>query len=128
MEVVLMEYTIAGFIPIIMASFAGSLLSRLAFGTDPVFSVQTVSLANLSELPYLMLAGIAIGMVAVSYSYLLTLGQHLGKVPISVRVSLAGAFTGLVAVAVPQVLGMGYDTLEQANSARGLKSRGGRRR
>lgn len=114
MEVVLMEYTIAGFIPIIMASFAGSLLSRLAFGTDPVFSVQSVSLANLTELPYLMMSGVIIGLVAASYSYLLSLGRFVGHIPIAVRIGAAGVFTGLVAMAVPQVLGMGYDTLASA--------------
>lgn len=114
MEVVLMEYSIAGFLPIIMASFAGSLLSRLAFGTDAVFSVQSVSLANLTELPYLMLAGVIIGLIAVVYSHLLTLGRFVGHIPIAVRVGAAGLFTGAIAIAVPQVLGMGYDTLAVA--------------
>lgn len=114
MEVVLMEYSIAGFIPIIMASFAGSLLSQLAFGTGAVFTVQSVSLATLRELPYLMVAGIVIGLVAIIYSYLLTIGQYFTKIPVSVRITFAGILTGGVAVYVPQVLGMGYDTLAEA--------------
>lgn len=114
MEVVLMEYTITGFIPIIIAAFAGSLLSRLVFGTDPVFTVQTVQLATLTELPYMLIAGLLIGGVAVLYSHSLTLGRFVGKVPIAIRITVAGAITGLLAIEVPQILGMGYDTLAQA--------------
>ncbi|WP_317933384.1 chloride channel protein [Halioxenophilus sp. WMMB6] len=114
MEVVLLEYTIAGFIPIIIASFAGSLLSRLAFGADSVFYVQSVPLAHFTELPYMMLAGIAIGTVAIIYSRLLSLGNFVARWPIMLRISVAGLFTAAVATQVPEVLGMGYDTLATA--------------
>ncbi len=114
MEVVLMEYTIAGFIPIILASFAGSLLSRLVLGPEVAFSIQTVQLNQLTELPYMVASGIALGAVAIAYSYSLQLGRFVDKWPIVVRITLAGIFTGLVATQVPQVLGIGYDTLAQA--------------
>jgi H+/Cl- antiporter ClcA len=39
MEVIMMEYHIATFIPIILASLSGAVLSRLAFGESPFFGV-----------------------------------------------------------------------------------------
>ena len=114
MEVIVMQYTIAGFIPIILASFAGSLLAQLLLGPEVAFSIQHVELARLTELPYMVASGIALGAVAICYSYLLQMGRFIDHWPIVIRVTLAGVFTGLVAVYVPQVLGIGYDTLVQA--------------
>lgn len=47
MEVVLMEYTITGFIPVILAAVSGGVLSRIAFGTQPAFAIPIIDMATL---------------------------------------------------------------------------------
>lgn len=37
MEVVLIEYTIAGFIPVILAAVVGATLTQIVFGPDIIF-------------------------------------------------------------------------------------------
>ncbi|GAB2198786.1 chloride channel protein [Sessilibacter sp. MAH4] len=114
MEVVLMEYTITGFVPVIMASFAGALITRLAFGTEFVFSVQDIAITSLTELPFLLVAGVLIGLLATVFSKLMLLKNPLHATPIFIRISFAGAVTGVIALYLPEILGLGYDTVAEA--------------
>lgn len=114
MEVVLMEYTIAGFIPVIIASVSGAVVSRAVFGDEQAFSLSVVELGSLWEIPFLMICGIAIGLAA---TLMLKIFQQCGKFtnkPILLRMFVAGLLTGSVATVLPQVMGVGYDTLEKA--------------
>ncbi len=114
MEVVLMEYTIVGFIPVILASVSGAVLSRLAFGDEPAFSIPVIQTGSLLELPLAIITGLFIGLLA---ALTLKLYQNTTKKqswPILLRAVLVGLLTGVFAMAVPQIMGIGYDTLEQA--------------
>ncbi|MBT8447265.1 MAG: chloride channel protein, partial [Gammaproteobacteria bacterium] len=61
MEVILVEYTIAGFTPVILAAVAGSALSRLAFGDQPVLQLPQVGVTSLSELVLIVAMGLVCG-------------------------------------------------------------------
>lgn len=114
MEVVLMEYTVTGFVPIILAAVAGALISRTAFGSAPAFEIPEMQMAGLMELPYLAACGIAIGFAS---ALILTLHVALAKLsrwPTWVQLMLAGLMAGVISAVVPEVMGVGYDTLELA--------------
>ena len=64
MEVVLMEYTITGFIPVILSAVTGGVMSRIVFGNEPAFAIPMIELGSLWELPYLVLCGLVIGLAA----------------------------------------------------------------
>jgi H+/Cl- antiporter ClcA len=63
----MMEYHIATFIPIILASLSGAVLSRLAFGESPVFGVVVSEMHSLWELPYIIVLGLFLGLIAVFF-------------------------------------------------------------
>ena len=114
MEVVLMEYTIAGFIPVIIAAVTGALVFRAVFGDQQAFSLPAIEMGSLWEIPFLILCGLVIGLLA---AVLLNLSRYCSRFhdkPVLLRVLTAGLLTGSVATVVPQVMGVGYDTLEQA--------------
>ncbi|WGL14989.1 chloride channel protein [Microbulbifer bruguierae] len=114
MEVVMMEYTVAGFLPVIIAAVSGSAATRLAFGHQAAFSVPALQLHSLAELPILFICALVVGALAsifiVSQRRLVPLQQ---KHPL-LRFTLVGAATGLLALWVPEILGTGYDTLQLA--------------
>ncbi|MCV6605790.1 MAG: chloride channel protein, partial [Porticoccaceae bacterium] len=58
MEVVLMEYTITGFVPIILSAVCGTVVSRVFYGDDPAFLVPAMELGSLWELPYIVVCGL----------------------------------------------------------------------
>ncbi len=114
MEVILMEYTVAGFIPVMLASVTGALIGQLVFGNDPAFSVGPLQLNVLWELPLIALAGLVVAVFAAAFIKLQLLVNRQLTLPVWLKVSLAGAVTGALALQYPQILGVGYDTIGQA--------------
>ncbi len=114
MEVVLMEYTITGFIPVILASASGAVISQLAFGTSASFTVNAVDMKSLWELPYMAFAGVVIAIFAAAFLKLQLLVNRGRTLPIIFRFAIIGFATGTLALFAPQILGLGYDTLNSA--------------
>ena len=115
MEVVMMEYSLVSFAPVILAAVTATTLTQLVFGDAPVFSIPTMQLGSLYELPYVVIMGIALGCLA---ALLIHLMQHSARLSsgwaVWVRCTLGGGVVGLIALGVPEVMGIGYDTLNQA--------------
>lgn len=112
MEVILMEYTIAGFIPVIMASVTGAIVGRLVFGPEPAFTVVPLQMESLSNLPVVALAGLVIAVFAALFIRLQLLINKQQHHPIILRMLTAGSITGALALWTPQILGVGYDTID----------------
>ena len=115
MEVVMLEYTVAGFLPVMIAAVSGSVATRLAFGHQAAFSVPASQLESLAELPILLVSALIIGALAslfiLSQRHLVPMQQKFSPLP---RFLVAGIATGTLALWVPEILGAGYDTLELA--------------
>src|SRR5690606_38345652 len=115
MEGVLMEYTIAGFLPVILAAVSATALMRLFYGDDLAFSVPSLHMESLLEIPYFLLSGLLIGALAAGFIQLLRSIARLayGRAVV-LRCLAAGIGVGLCGLLVPEVMGLGYDTVNQA--------------
>ncbi|MCB1669568.1 MAG: chloride channel protein [Gammaproteobacteria bacterium] len=111
MEVILMEYTMVGFIPVIIASVLGSTVSQLVFGADSLIVVPPVQLNLLWEIPFMICAGLLYALAALAFIRVHLTASRWRKTPVLIRYLLMGSVTGAVAVFLPQILGAGYDTL-----------------
>jgi len=115
MEVVMMEYSLVSFAPVILAAVTATTLTQLVFGDAPAFTIHAVQLGSLYELPYVIIMGVALGCLAALFIHLM---QHSARLASSwpdwLRGMLGGGIIGLVALGVPAVMGIGYDTLNQA--------------
>ena len=114
MEVVMMEYTIASFIPVILASVTSTFLTQSMLGNVTTFSVPQLQLASLLEIPFIVMAGLMIGCLAALFITLVQLFSRLNRWPLAARGLLAGLITGGMAIVTPQVMGVGYDTVNGA--------------
>lgn len=113
MEVVLLEYTLVGFAPVILAAMASAAVSRVVYGPDPAFAVPPLQLASLLELPFVVLLGAVVGCLAAAYVWgTRALDLRSRSLPLPLRTTLAGLVTGACALAAPQVMGLGYDTVQ----------------
>lgn len=122
MEVVLMEYTISGFIPVILASVAGAAISKAVFAQTLSFAGIQGELLSLWELPYIALGGLAIALAAGLFIRLHLATLQINNLPIVLKTTAAGLLTGTLAIFWPQIMGNGYDTiLESANGQLGLQ-------
>lgn len=114
LEVVMMEYTLASFIPIMLAAVSANSLSLLLFKGERMFNIGVLHLGSLHELIFILLLGIAAGMAAAAYVHMIELlSDKSQRLPFWVRTTLGGVLVGLCAVWVPQVMGVGYDTVNQ---------------
>jgi CIC family chloride channel protein len=115
MEVIIMEYTIAGFIPVILAAVTATLINNLVYGNETAFFVPlTIADYSLYDVPFLVVEGFLIGTVAAIFVHLIALIYRYAPSAVAPRMLIAGIVTGLLALLVPQVLGVGYDTVTLA--------------
>ena len=114
MEVVLLEYNLRGFIPIILASVAGAVISQMVFGADTAFDVPPLAMHSLVELPYVIALGLICGLLATGFIYLTTRLQTLNPYPLWAKWGGLTLTTAAIAWWLPGILGIGYDTVNAA--------------
>ena len=115
MEVVMMEYSVASFTPIILSAVSATVVSNLVLGDQPAFSVPVLTMGSLNELMIVFLLGLAAGTVSAGFIHVLRRVAARGSgIAIWWRVVIAGVAVGLCAMVVPGVMGIGYDTIDRA--------------
>ena len=113
MEVVIMEYTVIGFTPVIIAAVSATTLTRLTFGDGSSLSFPPTDITSIQELPIVAIMGAIIGCLAAAFIQLsLLINSLFSKEVIWARTTLAGLITGAIAFYLPQVMGTGYDTVD----------------
>lgn len=106
MEVVLREYRIHVFIPVMLASVVGALATQLVFGHDRELAALDIINLSVWHFPYLILCGIIFGAVAWLFNRNLMLMLHTFKNwPLLLRLALAGAVTAAVGYVIPHAMG-----------------------
>lgn len=114
MEVVMMEYTLAGFTPVIVAAVSAAFISQIVYGAQSAFSVPAIGIETLMDIPFTIALGLIIGTVAAAFISLvkwLTRFNHHHVFPRSV---VAGIVTGMLAIPIPSIMGIGYDSVNLA--------------
>ncbi|MDJ0808194.1 MAG: chloride channel protein [Gammaproteobacteria bacterium] len=112
LEVVMMEYTLVSFIPIILAAVSASSLSIFVLGDAKAFEVSLVQLGSMSELSIVLLLGVVAGAVSAGFIQLLQYSSSKSQgLRFWQKTSLAGFIVGLCGLLTPEVLGIGYDTV-----------------
>ena len=113
MEVVMMEYTIAGFTPIILAAVSAAIVTQAGYGTEPAFNVPALTMNSLLEIPWILAIAVMIGIAAALFIHLVdAMGRHHHR-PVLLRITMAGVLMVPFAVLVPETMGIGYDTVNQ---------------
>lgn len=113
MEVVMMEYTIAGFTPIILAAVSAAIVTQAVYGSEPAFNVPALTMNSLLEIPWVLVIAIIIGIAAAVFIHVVeVMGRHHNR-PIMLRITLAGLLMVPFAILMPETMGIGYDTVNE---------------
>ncbi|WP_138442172.1 MULTISPECIES: chloride channel protein [Marinobacter] len=113
MEVVMMEYTIAGFTPIILAAVSAGIVTQAVYGSEPAFNVPALTMNSLLEIPWVLVIAIIIGIAAAVFIHVVEMmGRHQNR-PIMLRITLAGLLMVPFAILIPETMGIGYDTVNE---------------
>jgi hypothetical protein len=111
MEVVLLEYSIKSFIPIILASVIGAILSRAIFGNETAFIVPSLEMESLLEIPYILLLALICGMLGSLFIASVKFMQRWNTRPLWQTWGLLGLCTAITSIYLPEVMGVGYDSV-----------------
>jgi CIC family chloride channel protein len=114
MEVILMGYSFVSLIPVILASVTGALLTRVVYGSEPAFTVPPIQMQSLLEFPFLMLEGLFMGALAAMFIWVCVNTAQKAPKNLWVRFLIIVLLNGLLAVMIPQIMGIGYDTVNLA--------------
>jgi CIC family chloride channel protein len=120
-EVILGSFSVEYFAPVIISSVLGATISRAYFGNYPAITVTHYTLNSPWELGLYALMGLLIGLGAVLFIKSLYGTEDLFekiKLPEPVKPALGGAALGAAAIFFPQILGVGYETMDLAFSAK----------
>ena len=114
-EVLGVRYRVDRFIPVLAASVIAAITAQLAYGSAPLFTVGSdLQMASHEEILVLAGLGLLTGVVAAVFIVLTEkTWARAGHLRPSLGFALAGLVTGLIGLVVPQVLGVGYDTLDE---------------
>ncbi|MFU8886364.1 MAG: chloride channel protein [Cyanobacteriota bacterium] len=103
---------------VLVAAVASLLVTQVLLGDAPILRLPAYGVRSPLELPlYLGLGVLASGMSwlllqALALGRSARLQRWLSQLPPGVATALGGLAVGLLALAFPQVLGVGYDTIE----------------
>lgn len=122
LEVVLRHFAVHAFAPIVIASVAGTVINRLAYGDVTEFSMQTPgALQFYVELPAFLMLGVICGLVAVVLMRAIFFTDQVGdaiqkrlRIPRWLRPAISGLLLGGIAIWYPHIIGVGYETTELA--------------
>lgn len=122
LEVVLRHFALHAFAPIVVASAAGTVINRLAFGDVTEFVLPgTSALEFYIELPAFLMLGLVCGLVAVVMMRAIFWAEDIGNavqrrtgMPIWLRPAVSGLMLGALAIGFPHIIGVGYETTSAA--------------
>jgi chloride channel protein, CIC family len=119
LEVVIGHYGVGAFSPVVISSVIGTVITRIHIGPDPAFILPPQQVVSFLELPAFVLLGLvsAVASIAMLRSIALVQASHERlKVPLWVRPMLAGGAVGVMALWLPEVLGVGYEATDRVLS------------
>ena len=111
------DFEIEALLPSFIASVAGYIVFGSIEGFGPLFGyAHNFHLTSVSELVWFALIGVLGGLVGLLYSatfYGIVALFHRMPVPRWLRPAIGGLIVGLIALAIPEVLGTGYGWIQK---------------
>ena len=116
-EVVLGDFSVPQFSPIVLASVAATVVSHHYLGNLPAFEVPSYILVHPVELLAYTALGLLAAFTAFGFIRALYATEDLFdavRVPLPFKAAFGGAVVGAMALLVPGVLGVGYESINLA--------------
>jgi CIC family chloride channel protein len=118
LEIVLLgDFTLSTFGPIVISSGIATVISRGYFGENPVFHVRSYSVVSNWELLFYVLLGVQVGVSAVIYIVMFySTSDFFNRLKLHplVKPVIGAFFVGVIGIFYPQIMGHGYETINEA--------------
>ncbi|PIR00442.1 MAG: voltage-gated Cl-channel protein [Nitrospinae bacterium CG11_big_fil_rev_8_21_14_0_20_45_15] len=118
MEIILGDFTIHTFSPIVIASVIGTVTGRALEGNEVTFDVPVHELVSQFEIIFYLLLGGLCGLVSKLFTWAYFKSgdffSEQSKISSLLTPALGGLLVGIISIFVPEVLGNGYEAMEKA--------------
>lgn len=115
LELVLGNFAMDVFAPVVVASVTSTFVQRLVLGVHPTYEVPAFDLASTWELPAFLVLGLFCGGAAVLFRMSLDRVERLFQkltIPGFLKLPLGGLAVGAIGIGWPYVWGNGYETVD----------------
>ena len=109
--IVLGNFSMSLFAPLVFASVVATMVSRSFFGIKPWYTVPPFEFTSIMQLPWFVFLGILTGAMGAAFLKLLNLTEgafNKLQAPIYIRLAIGGLIVGGIALKFPGVWGNGY--------------------
>ena len=108
---------------LLLSAVVSALIAQICLGAQPAFALPVYDVRSPLELPLYMGLGLLASCVSLAYTEAIQLTDRcfqgkirgfgwLGRLPRPLHPIIGGACVGLVALQLPQILGVGYETVQ----------------
>jgi len=117
LEIILGDYAVRTFSPVIFSSVIASVVSRAFLGDHPAFVVPAYSLVSAWEIPLYIGLGVVGAFVALAFTHTLYFTEDRFdklKIPGPIKPIIGGLAVGGIGLFFPQIFSDGYETIINA--------------
>tara|TARA_B100000686_G_C16771720_1_gene965611 strand:- start:1139 stop:2671 length:1533 start_codon:yes stop_codon:yes gene_type:complete len=118
LEIILRDFTIRTFSPIVISSVIGTVVGRALEGNQVTFDIPVHELVSYWEIGFYFVLGAVCGLVGLFfvklYFYMHHVFEHNVKLPRFLKPGVGGLIVGMISILFPQILGNGYEAMETA--------------
>ncbi len=117
LEIILGSYQMAAVVPVFLAAATGATVFDAIMGNHPLLPTPSYHLINPYAILFMVVLGLLMSVIGVLYTKGLTFSEdffnHL-TIPFWMKAALGGLAVGIIGLAWPEVLGVGYGTMHLA--------------
>jgi len=116
-EVILGDFGVPQFSPIVISSVVATVVSRHFLGDFPAFEIPLYSMHHPAELIAYGVLGLLAGLVAIGFTRAVHSAEGVGdkwNLFPPLKTMIGGLLIGIIALKVPEVMGVGYEAMNQA--------------
>jgi len=117
-EIILMDFAVAQFSPIVISSVMATVISHTFQGDFAAFLVPKYTLTSPYEIIFYFALGAISGLVSYLFIKVLYTSEDFFDnhfhIPPYLKPAVGGVGLGLIAIFFPQVMGVGYDSINEA--------------
>jgi H+/Cl- antiporter ClcA/CBS domain-containing protein len=108
---------------VLLAAVVSALIAQIGQGGHPAFTLPAYEVRSFLELPLYLGLGFFACLVSLGYTQSIQLAQRffkgelpgfgwMGRLPLPLKPAMGGLCVGVTALQFPQILGIGYETIE----------------
>lgn len=113
MEVILREYKVHIFIPVMIAAIVGSMTTSAIFGTAHEFEYFTTITLDSQHYLALVILGVVLGVIAFAFNrYLIVIIKFSARFHIVQRILVASVITGTISYFMPYAMGADLSAID----------------